>query len=77
MKALALSGASHTCREVAAGELFCCPAAHQHSQPTPDLIVKHEGPVFCLGRGVSEPQGTPTAGYDAQLLHLRQDLRSW
>ncbi len=70
MKALALSGASHTCREVATGELFCCSAAHQHSQLTPDLIVEHEGPVLCLGWGVGEPQGTPTAGYDAQLLHL-------
>lgn len=75
MTALALSGASHTCREVAAGELFCCSAAHQHSQLTPDLVVKHEGPVLRLGRGVGEPQGTPTAGYDAQLLHLQHMQR--
>lgn len=77
MKALALFGASHTSREVAAGELFCCSAAHEHSQLTPDLIVKHEGSVLCLGRGVRKPQGTPTAGYDAELFHLQhmQNLR--
>lgn len=52
------------------GELLSSPPAHEGSQLTPNLIVKHEGAVLCLEGGVGEPQGTPAAGYDAQLLHL-------
>ncbi len=59
-----------TCREVTASQFLSSPAPHEHGQLAPDLIVKHEGPVLCLGRGVGEPQGAPTAWNDAQLLHL-------
>ena len=57
---------------MATGELLSSPTPHEGGQLTPDLIVKHEGPVLSLGRGVGEPQGTPAAGNDAQLLNLQR-----
>ena len=51
-------------------ELLGGSAPHEGGQLTPDFIVEHEGPVFCLWGGVGKPQGAPTAGYDAQLLYL-------
>ena len=67
-------GQKHTCGQMTTGELFSSPTPHEGSKLTPDLIVKHEGPVFRLWGGVGEPEGAPTAGYDAQLLHLGNTL---
>ena len=41
--------------DLAAGQLFCSTAAHEHGHLAPKLRVKHQRPVLRIGRDICEP----------------------